>query len=183
MKLKPNLFGLTLAALFALGSTAALAGQEDDTKNAQAALDIYKKTDPGLNKHLDDAVGYAIFPNIKKGAFVFGGAGGMGVLYEKGKAVGSVKLTQVTVGAQVGGQEFSELIIFKDQAALNDFKSGQFAFQAGASAVAAAEGVSASIRYTKGVAVLTNTKSGLMVEAALGGQKFDYTPYAAAPRT
>ena len=44
------------------------------------------------------------FSQIKKGAFVVGGAGGDGVLYERGKPVGKVNMSQVSVGAQAGGQ-------------------------------------------------------------------------------
>ena len=99
------------------------------------------------------------------------------MLYEKGKAVGAVKLTQVTVGAQVGGQTYSELILFEDQNTLERFKKGNFEFAAAASAVAINQGASATAAYENGVKVFSMAKAGLMFEASIGGQKFKYIPY------
>ena len=42
------------------------------------------------------------------------------------------------------------------------------------SAVALTAGASADLAYNGGVAVVTATKGGLMYEASVGGQKFDY---------
>lgn len=42
------------------------------------------------------------------------------------------------------------------------------------SAVALRTGASADLAYNGGVAVVTVTKGGLMYEATVGGQKFDY---------
>jgi lipid-binding SYLF domain-containing protein len=103
-----------------------------------------------------------------------GGAHGKGLVYEKTTLVGQATLTQASVGAQVGGQTFAELIFFETPAALQDFKAGKFEMSAEVSAVAAAEGASKSADYKKGVAVFTLPKSGLMVSASIGGQKFKY---------
>lgn len=91
--------------------------------------------------------------------------------------MGDVSLNQASVGAQIGGQAYSELIIFEDQATLDNFKQGNFALDAQMTAVAAAEGVSANAKYEQGVMVLTLTQGGLMYQASIGGQKFDYKPY------
>jgi hypothetical protein len=42
--------------------------------------------------------------------------------------------------------------------------------------VAVKEGVSKTIGYEKGVAIVTMAKGGLMFEASVGGQKFTYEP-------
>src|SRR4249919_3042716 len=64
-----------------------------------------------------NAHGYAVFPTIGKGGVGIGGAHGKGRVYEKGSYVGDVSMTQVTVGAQLGGQAFSEMIFFEDKRA------------------------------------------------------------------
>ena len=109
-----------------------------------------------------------------KGGIGIGGARGKGLVYEKGALIGKVTLTQVTVGLQLGGQSFSEVIFFKDKTALDDFTRGNYEFDAGVSAVALKAGASADLGYNKGVAIVTATKGGLMYEASVGGQKFDY---------
>jgi lipid-binding SYLF domain-containing protein len=83
-------------------------------------------------------------------------------------------MTQASVGAQVGGQTFAEIIFFESPAAFEDFKASKFEMSAEASAVAAAEGASTAAKYTGGVAVFTLPKKGLMVQASIGGQKFKF---------
>jgi lipid-binding SYLF domain-containing protein len=87
---------------------------------------------------------------------------------------GKTTLTEVTVGFQLGGQAFSEVIFFKDKTAFDDFTRENFEFGAQVSAVALTAGASADLAYSGGVAVVTATKGGLMYEASVGGQKFSY---------
>lgn len=159
---------LTLA-----GTDRALAETE---KQAQEAIVAFVKADPGLKKFLENAVGYAVFPDVTKGAFGIGAAHGGGWVYEKGKAVGTASLTQVTIGLALGGQSYAEVIFFETQEALDSFKKSELAFSAQVSAVAAAEGASSNAKYQLGVAVFTLARGGLMYEASLGGQKFKFKP-------
>ena len=158
----------------------ALAGQAADHKKLQADVDAaikeFKKADAGLKDTFKKAAGYVVFPNVGKGGFILGGAHGNGHVYEKGKLIGYASLTQVTVGAQVGGQEFSEVIFFETKEALAKFKESGFAMSAQLSAVAAAEGASKNAKYVDGVMVFTRAKEGLMAEASVGGQKFKFEP-------
>ncbi len=134
----------------------------------------FEEGDPGMQAWFEEAHGYAVFPSVGKGAIGIGGARGKGLVYERGELVGKVTLTAVTVGFQLGGQEFMEVVFFKDQTAFDDFTRGNFEFDAGVSAVALGGGAWAELGYNGGVAVVTATKGGLMYEASVGGQKFDY---------
>ena len=170
--------GLVLAAALLLAAPRALAA--DDAKEASQTIAQYKKTDPGLSKFFAKAAGYAVFPGVGKGGIGLGGAYGTGIVYQGGKTVGHTSLTQVTIGFQLGGQTYSEIIFFETKKALADFKAGDFAFSAQASAVALSTGASSTAKYEGGVAVFTATKRGLMVEASVGGQKFSYEASGAA---
>lgn len=161
---------LSTAALFTF-----LSAQADDLKaDAQHAKDAFTRADSGLTTFFNDAAGYAVFPNVAKGGLVVGGAHGKGVVYEKQKTIGQASLTQASVGAQAGGQSFSEVIFFETAAALEDFKEGKFEMSADVSAVAAGEGAAKSAKYKHGVAVFALPKKGLMVQASVGGQKFKF---------
>jgi lipid-binding SYLF domain-containing protein len=105
---------------------------------------------------------------------VVGGAGGNGVVYQKGKVIGTAKMVQVNVGAQVGGQAYREVIFFENKDALDRFKNNKLEFAGQVSATAAKAGASANAKYREGVQVFTEEKGGLMLEASLGGQKFTY---------
>jgi hypothetical protein len=148
--------------------------------------------------YFDSSYGYAVFPTIGKAGIGIGGAHGKGKVYKQGKSIGESKMTQVTVGLQLGGQAYSQVIFFESENALNDFTSGNFEFSAQATAVALTAGASAeantgggtaagasggkndastvSSGYRKGMAIFTVAKGGLMYEAALGGQKYSYKP-------
>ena len=164
------------AALMIIGVGAAFAYDAAGEKNALAAIAEFKNADPSIEAFFNDAHGYAIFPEITKGAVGIGGAGGDGVVFEKGQAIGSSTMSQVTIGLQLGGQVYREAIFFKDQAALDNFKNGNYELAAAASAVAVKTGAAKSADYDQGVAIFTMAKGGLMFEAAVGGQKFTYEP-------
>ncbi len=133
------------------------------------------KANPNVGKMFTNAYGYAVFPKITKGAFVVGGAGGKGLVFEKNKVIGSSTLMQATIGAQVGGQQYAEYIFFENKAALNRFKNNKFKFAGEISAVALDKAMSDNIDYQDGVAVYTYSNKGVMAELAVGTQKFKYS--------
>lgn len=141
---------------------------------AQAILTA-KDKDPSIAKWFDEAYGYAVFPKVGKGGIGIGGAHGKGIVIQGDKTVGTTSLSQVTIGFQLGGQVYSEFIMFKDKTALDHFTRGNFEMGAQVSAVAVTLGASADADYNKGVAVFTVAEGGLMYEASVGGQKFKYT--------
>jgi lipid-binding SYLF domain-containing protein len=168
---------IPIAIAIIVASLASTVRADELQTEAQQASESFQKADSSLKQYFDSSAGYAIFPSVAKGGLVVGGARGSGVLYEKGKAIGEAKLTQASIGAQAGGQSFSEVIFFETSHALEDFKSGKFEMGADVSAIAAAEGTSKSVKYKDGVMVFALPKKGLMVQASVGGQKFKYEPY------
>jgi lipid-binding SYLF domain-containing protein len=159
---------LATASAFLLPAPAR-AGMDD-----AAVIAKFEEKDPGMAKQFAGAYGYAIFPSVGKGAIGIGAAHGKGRVYEQGKRVGNSTLSQVSIGFQLGGQAYSEVIFFKDKTALDDFKRGDFEFDAQASAIALTTRASRDLAYNRGVAIVTMAKGGLMYEASVGGQKFSY---------
>lgn len=167
---------ISVLAIGLLFSTQAFAQKKEkyDTKKAQKTISQFKKTDAGLSSFFDNSFGYVVFPSIGKGAIGIGGAGGKGIVYKQGKVIGGSKMTQITVGFQFGGQEYSEVIFLENADSFNRFITNKYQFAAQASAVALKSGISADAKYTDGVAVFTQAKGGLMYEASIGGQKFKF---------
>lgn len=180
---------ILLAMTVLLFSHATLA---DDTSKVIASF----KKSPQVTTFFKTAYGYAVFPTIGKGGFGIGGSYGTGEVFEQGKKTGTTSMTQVTIGFQLGGQAFSEVIFFENKASYDKFTSGNFEFSAQASAVAINAGANAKTSttgtsagsgttpennvqtgiYQNGMATFTYIKGGLMYEAALGGQKFSFDP-------
>jgi lipid-binding SYLF domain-containing protein len=161
-----------------LGSCATAPATREDqaalVAAATARLQQMRAADPALGALLQQGYGYAVFPNVDKGGLGVGGAYGRGVVYERGQPIGYSALTQGTVGVQAGGQSFSELLVFETKAALDRFKAGPFGLTADASAVVLTAGAATQATFVDGVAVVVQPLSGVMVEAAIGGQQFTY---------
>jgi lipid-binding SYLF domain-containing protein len=159
-------------------------------------MDVFKKSEV-VQPFFKDAYGYAVFPTVGKAGIGIGGSYGTGQVYRGGKVTGEVSLIKGSIGWQFGGQAFSQMIFFADKRAYDDFTSGNFEFDATASAVAITAGAQASAgtegasagasagpatgkqaktSYHKGMAVFVHAKGGLMYEASIGGQKFTFKP-------
>jgi lipid-binding SYLF domain-containing protein len=179
-----------LVPLLIASAGAARAGSYQDTiavfKNAGASSTFFSRS-----------YAYAVFPTVGSGALGVGGAYGKGRVYAHGVYSGDATMGQVSLGFQLGGKAYSQIIFFEDKRALDEFESGNFEFGADASAIAvtasanagaatngASSGVSvgqndATTRgraYEKGMAVFTVAKGGLMYSASIAGQKFSYSP-------
>ncbi|HEX4849653.1 MAG TPA: lipid-binding SYLF domain-containing protein, partial [Puia sp.] len=146
-------------------------------EDAQDATKDFLHTDSLMKSLLTSAYGYAVFPTVGKGAFIVGGAGGDGVVFEQQKAIGKSQMSQLTVGLQAGGQSYREIIFFENKETMDRFKSDKIEFSSQVSAVAAKSGASANIKYVEGIMIFTQQKGGLMFEASVGGQKFKFTPF------
>jgi lipid-binding SYLF domain-containing protein len=165
-----------MAGLLASCATAPATREDKAALVAEAASrwQQMRTADPALGALVQRGHGYALFPDVGKAGLGVGGAYGRGVVYERGQHIGYADLAQGTVGAQVGGQSFSELLVFEHKAALDRFKAGQFGFAAGASAVVLKSGVATTPNFVDGVAVIVQPIGGVMAEAAIGGQQFTY---------
>ena len=150
--------------------------QQREKAAVEETISQFRQADSSMKVFFDEAYGYVVFPGIGKGGFIIGGGHGTGWVYEQGTHIGRATVTQVTVGAQIGGQTYREIIFFKDKQTLDTFKKGNLELSAQASAIIVKQGASKDASYSNGVAVFTMPTKGAMVEASVGGQKFQYTP-------
>jgi lipid-binding SYLF domain-containing protein len=192
--MKQLILALTTAVALGLSMTAAQAAP--DAADYEKTIALFKGAGES-ETFFHKSYAYAVFPTVGEGgAFFVGGAGGKGGVFVHGKQVGETTMGQVSVGFQLGGKAYSEIIFFKDKSALDDFESGNFEFGADASVVAITAGAGASAGtsgasagasggkkdavteggFYKGMAVFTIAKGGLMYKAVIAGQKFSYHP-------
>jgi lipid-binding SYLF domain-containing protein len=173
-----------------LGIAAGIAQAVPDNDTLKLFQDSSRSSD-----YFQNSYGYAVFPTIGKGGIGVGAAHGSGHVYKQGKRVGRVTMNQLSVGLQLGGKAFSEIIFFKDKASLDEFTEGNFEFSGDVGAVAITASADASVgtsgasaggsisktdaatagEYSHGMAVFTIAKGGLMYNATVAGQKFSYT--------
>jgi len=179
MKTVPRLFKKLLLPVLALAITnfsfAQIGGwnPELESESKEAMNSMIEKV-PKLQSFHDKAYGYVVFPKITKAGLAIGGAGGKGIVYKNKEMIGGAKLVQASFGLQAGGQQYSEVIFFENKKSLDRFTNGNLKFGGQASAVAITDGASVDVAYQNGVAVFTQVKGGLMLEASIGGQHFKY---------
>ena len=186
----------SLIALGALLFASLLASGRALADEYQDALRIFQNS-PDVKKFFETSYGYALFPTVAKGGVMVGGAYGKGRVYVHGQYVGDATVTQVSLGLQLGGQAYSEIIFFEDERAYREFTSGNMelgaeagvvVITASAKAQATTAGSSTTVaggphdavvkgnRYNKGLAIFVVPKGGLMYEISVSGQKFTFKP-------
>ena len=158
------------------GSAASPAQNTELLNSSQVALQKMTAQDPNLQDLINSSYGYVIFPEVGKAAAGIGAAGGKGIVYQNGHPVGTVTMDQIGVGPQIGGETYSELIVFQNQQALNRLMNNSLEFGADAHATLVKAGAAAATQFDNGVKVFVLPKGGLMAGADIHGQKFTFHP-------
>jgi lipid-binding SYLF domain-containing protein len=169
---------ITVGSVALLGcSTAPQTPQErhELATHSKTAIDNLTAQDPSLGDLLKNSDGYAIFPQVGKGAVGVGANYGQGEVWEGGKRIGFADMTAATIGASFGAQTFAELVVFRTPQALQRFDSGQFTFDASASVIALKAGAAKEVKWENDAAVFVDPREGLMADASIGGQQFRFT--------
>ncbi|MEJ2128418.1 MAG: lipid-binding SYLF domain-containing protein [Woeseiaceae bacterium] len=170
-----------LLLLLALAGTAASAEWVADPANAKqvasaTAIEQIKERIPRSQVFFEDAYAMAVYPSVTRLGLGFGGATGKGFVIEGDTIIGTSRYSQFTSGIQAGVRNFSMVVLFKDQRALNDFKQGKIQFMGQAGLAAGTKGVAGTPAFNDGVAIFTVTRLGLMGEFTVSGAKFSYRP-------
>lgn len=168
---------LALLALTGCATAPSTPAERQDLKSeATDALREMSAADPSLGGFLSRAHGHVVFPRVGKGGYILGGGYGRGIVYRQGAAIGYADITQMSVGLQIGGQAYMELLVFEAPRDLERFTEGRLALTANLSAVILKTGAAEQTRFTDGVAVFVKPIGGAMVEASVGGQQYRYVP-------
>ena len=188
-----NLFARTLASIAVAGSIAA-SGQ--NVKDLSETIEAFKSV-PVVQPFFDNSFGYAVWARIARGGIGIGGATGRGQVYVDGEVTGFSRLVDISIGLQLGGQVYRQVVFFENASTYDDFTEGKFEFDAQASAVAVTasarassgtQGSQASVgaassaelvgaeTYYEGMRVFTMTVGGLMYQATIAGQRYNFRP-------
>lgn len=144
-------------------------------QEVEAILKMIEEAHPQFKHSMDQAYGYAVFPSVGRAGLVVGGAYGKGEVFEQKKLIGYAGIVQLTIGVQVGGETFDAVVLFADKEGLERFKHGKIGFAANAGAVIVKAGAEATTKYQADKVYLFS-EGGLLIEAAIGGQKFVFRP-------
>ena len=167
-----------------------------EVRDFSGTIELFRQI-PQVAPYFDSAYGYAVWQTIGRGGIGIGGATGLGQTYGGGQGTGFSRLIDISIGFQFGGQAYRQVIFFQNEAAYLDFTQGNFEFDAAASAVAVTAGAQASSgtagsqasagasgtgqaaaagAYQAGMRIFTIAAGGLMYQATIAGQKYNFTP-------
>jgi lipid-binding SYLF domain-containing protein len=181
---------LMSAVLFAVLATTA---QAQRVRDVSETVELFRAI-PQVAPYFASAYGYAIWPRIARGGLGVGGSRGRGQVYVNGNMVGFSTLIEVSVGLQAGGQTYRQVIFFENREAYEKFAGDKFEFDASAAAVAVTASAQAGAGtsgarasagagspntaagggYTKGMQVFTMAEGGLMYQATIAGQRYNF---------
>jgi lipid-binding SYLF domain-containing protein len=178
-----------IAAAMLVASSMAVAQKTEDLSET---IEKFRAI-PSVAPYFGTAYAYAVWPKIGRGGLGIGGASGKGQVYLGGKVTGFSRVSDITFGAQAGGQAYRQIIFFQNKEAYDKFTTGKFEFDASASAVAvnasaqasagttgtsatagAGSGTGAGAGYQGGMQTFTMAEGGLMYAATIGGQKYNF---------
>jgi lipid-binding SYLF domain-containing protein len=184
--------GLLAALLIAVSPMALSQEVQDFSETIESFRQI-----PQVAPYFSTAYGYAVWRTIGRGGIGIGGATGRGQVYVGGTVTGFSRLIDISIGFQLGGQAYRQIIFFENEAAYRNFTQGNFEFDAQASAVAVTASAQASSgtqgsqatagatgtgtaaatgAYQAGMRIFTMATGGLMYQATIAGQKYSFTP-------
>ena len=175
MRLTKMIRALLLSLLLVSNLVVAASKAEIDT-DVQFALTAFYNLSPGNKELAAKAAGILVFPSVMKAGFFVGGDYGEGALQVAGKTVDYYSTAAISFGLQLGAQSRSEVILFMDKDALDNFRmhDGWAAGIDGSVAVidsGAGKGLDTETFKDPVIAVIFSSK-GLMGNLSLEGSKF-----------
>ena len=127
-----TLIGISVFALLSVsctsgpGGTTGLRSATDARvieQKSRAALDGLYRSNPKALTLAKNAEAVLVFPEVVKGGFIAGGAGGDGALYQRDRATGYYRSISASWGLQAGLQKYSYALFLMDKQALANLNS------------------------------------------------------------
>ena len=180
--MRTRLLVVWLAMVLGVGAVAGAQSREATTvSNAATVLDeIMSTPDKAIPEAiLDQVEAIAVFPNVLRAAFVFGGQRGRGIISVRNRANKTwsapafLTITGGSWGAQIGGQSIDLILVILNRRGVDNLLKNQFKIGGEASAAAGPVGRSAeaSTDVLMRAQILSYSRSrGLFAGVAVNGR-------------
>lgn len=166
------------ATALALATRAKASSRAEINAKADAAMQRLFKFNPGARALAHEARGVLIFPRIYKAGFIFGGAGGEGVLHVGGAPVAYFSIGAASFGFQAGAEEYSLAMFFMTPSALDYLRQSHgWSLGAGPEITVVDQGMAAELSTTnvsRPVYAMVFGQKGLMGGLSLSGSKISH---------
>jgi len=141
-----------------------------------AAMNILQEKQPSVKELLQKSYGFAVIPSIGNASLVLGGDYGVGEVFVKDHVIGYAGIGKVTLGVQLGGTNFHQMIVFNNEENWKQFKAGKYSFAADAGVAIVKAGAQASKGFGAGTVAFVFNEGGMLLDLDIGIQKFVFKP-------
>ncbi|WP_156027066.1 hypothetical protein [Sporocytophaga myxococcoides] len=139
-------------------------------------MNILQEKQPSVKELLQKSYGFAVIPAIGSASLVLGGDYGVGEVFVKDHVIGYAGIGKVTLGVQVGGTNFHQMIVFNNEETWKQFKAGKYSFAADAGIAIVKAGAQASKGFGAGTVAFVFNEGGMLLDLDIGIQKFVFKP-------
>ena len=165
----------TMAVGMALAAPASAETAAEINAGVEAARDKCAAEVAGCETAAEKARGMLVFPEVTKGAIGIGGSYGEGALVVDDKPAGYYSTAAASIGLQLGGETYSQIIMFMTPEALANFQNSS-GWEVGANAKVAMidQGKAADINSViaeSPVVAFVFGQQGLMGDLSVEGAK------------
>jgi len=172
-----------LIAAFVLGGCTAGRMNHDEYDRFRSRADATVETFRAKHADsIDNAAGYAVFPVVGKGGWGISLGFGRGLVYAEGEPIGVTGFNAGNIGFTLGGQAYEQMLLLHSPADVEKFTGGPWTGAAQANAVFGPWGASADADFRSGQELITEDIWGLMYEATIGLNKYNYRSLDSAIR-
>src|SRR6185295_14060486 len=169
---------IMMIATISMAAVAGASEQQQIVDKARMTMEAFN-SDPDMGPAVrsmgEDAKAVFIIPQFMRGAVVFGGAGGSGVLLVRDEKTGTwsepafYTMGNVSFGLQVGADVSEIVLIVRNQKGLEEFYRSDFKLGADASIAAGPVGQGASVKGITGDIIAYARKKGAFAGVSVDG--------------
>ena len=172
---------LAVAALVAISSSLQAQSASDLDRDSAKALRWLYANNPKAREFGKKAHAVLVFPNVIKGGFFIGAAGGNGVLFKNGEVDSYYNTSAISYGLQFGGQTYGYALFFMNNKAISYLHNSEgWEIGVGPSIVVVDAGAAKSYSSTtaqKDIYAFIFDQKGLMAGLGVQGSKItEYYP-------
>ena len=147
---------------------------EDQVSGVLDSLAQFRKQEK-LAPFFAEAEVIAVYPWSFRGANGVGLAYGSGLVFDREDSpIGYTRMYQITAGPQIGAQAYRQVLFFRTRDVYEKFRRSPAEFAGQLNAAATVVGWSATPSFHGDIALFTQLRGGLLLEASFSGHRYTF---------
>jgi lipid-binding SYLF domain-containing protein len=147
---------------------------DDKVSGVLESLEGFRREER-LSRFFEEAEVIAVYPWSFRGASGVGVAYGSGLVFDRTDTpIGYTRMYQLSGGPQLGAQAYRQVLFFKTREVYEKFRRSPAEFVGQLNATAAIVGFAADPSFSDDIALFTQLRGGLLLEASFSGHRYTF---------